>query len=198
MAQNIANTAWAFATLGQADAQLFMALAREAERRVGNFNGQDLANTAWAFAKAGQLDASLFAALAREAERRVGDFNAQHLANTAWAFAKAGQLDASLFAAVARAADGRVGDFDAPSICMTLWALSRHESLRDAWSLLEHAHCAGYSFSPLCFGALLMECEQRGLFEHEIALLQGLEATAGFKTAAKRVAYLQIAKIDEV
>ena len=71
----LANTAWAFATLGQADVQLFIALAREAERCLGNFNPQDLANTAWAFATLGQADARLFAALAKEAERRVGDFN---------------------------------------------------------------------------------------------------------------------------
>ena len=43
--QDLANTAWAFATLGQLDAQLFTALAREAERHAGNFNPQDLANT---------------------------------------------------------------------------------------------------------------------------------------------------------
>ena len=37
--QNLANTAWAFATLDQQDAQLFMELAREAERRMGNSAG---------------------------------------------------------------------------------------------------------------------------------------------------------------
>ena len=52
-AQGLANTAWAFATAGQLDAQLFMALARMAERRVGEFNAQNLANTAWAFAMVG-------------------------------------------------------------------------------------------------------------------------------------------------
>ena len=36
--QKLANTAWAFATLGQPNAQQFAVLAREAERRVGNFN----------------------------------------------------------------------------------------------------------------------------------------------------------------
>ena len=45
----MANTAWAFATLGQADAQLFTALAREAEQHLGDFNPQELANTAFAF-----------------------------------------------------------------------------------------------------------------------------------------------------
>ena len=52
--QNLANTAWAFAKVGQEDEQLFKALARMAERRLDQFNGQNFANTAWAFATVGQ------------------------------------------------------------------------------------------------------------------------------------------------
>ena len=63
--QGLANTAWAFATVSQQDAQLFAALARVAELRLGDFKVQDLANTAWAFATAGQPDAQLFMVLAR-------------------------------------------------------------------------------------------------------------------------------------
>ena len=59
-ARGLANIAYGaastFATPGHLDAQLLMALAREAERRVGDFNAQDLANTAWAFVTLGQLD----------------------------------------------------------------------------------------------------------------------------------------------
>ena len=36
--------------MGQKDDQLFKALARMAERRLDQFNGQNFANTAWAFA----------------------------------------------------------------------------------------------------------------------------------------------------
>ena len=61
--------------MGQADVRLFAALAKEAERRVVDFNPQELANTAWAFATLGQADAQLSTTLAREAERRVGDLN---------------------------------------------------------------------------------------------------------------------------
>ena len=82
-AQNLANTAWAFATAGQLDEALFAALARAAEPRLGEFNAQELANTVWAFATADQLDEALFAALARVAELRfkigidtVGDIDA--------------------------------------------------------------------------------------------------------------------------
>ena len=45
--QNFANTAWAFATAGQKDASLFVALATAAERRMDDFNPQNLVNTAW-------------------------------------------------------------------------------------------------------------------------------------------------------
>ena len=56
------------ATANQPDAQLFVALARTAEWRLGDFNVQNLTNTTWAFATANQPDAQLFAALARTAE----------------------------------------------------------------------------------------------------------------------------------
>ena len=48
-AQDLANMAWAFATVGQQDEQLFKVLAKMAEQRLDQFNVQDLANTAWAF-----------------------------------------------------------------------------------------------------------------------------------------------------
>ena len=44
--QELANTAWAFATAGQNDALLFAALATAAERQMGDFDVQNLANTA--------------------------------------------------------------------------------------------------------------------------------------------------------
>ena len=53
--QELANTAWAFATASQQDAELFVAaLARAVQLRLGDFNVQGLANTAWAFATASQ------------------------------------------------------------------------------------------------------------------------------------------------
>ena len=49
--QKLDNTAWAFATVGQPDAQLFTALVKVTESHIDGFNPQDLANTALAFAK---------------------------------------------------------------------------------------------------------------------------------------------------
>merc|ERR1712238_330218 len=48
--QNLANTAWAFATAGHEACDLFDALAHEAAGRVRQFNPQELANTAWSMA----------------------------------------------------------------------------------------------------------------------------------------------------
>ena len=45
-AQELTNTAWAFATAGQLDAKLFTALVGASERGVGDFTAQELANTA--------------------------------------------------------------------------------------------------------------------------------------------------------
>ena len=55
--QDLANTAWAFATAGLADAVLFSAPTRGAKQRLGEFNLQDLANTACVFATASGQDA---------------------------------------------------------------------------------------------------------------------------------------------
>ena len=45
-AQDVANTAWAFATANHRDEKLFAALAIAAERRLSEFKPQELANTA--------------------------------------------------------------------------------------------------------------------------------------------------------
>ena len=44
-AQELANTAWAFATASHVDAELFTALARAVQQRLGDFSTQNLANT---------------------------------------------------------------------------------------------------------------------------------------------------------
>ena len=49
-AHDLANTAWAFATVGQADEQLFAALAKVAKRLGIELEPQAIANMAWAFA----------------------------------------------------------------------------------------------------------------------------------------------------
>ena len=126
-----------------------------AEWRMDQFNAQSVANTAWAFATVGQKDEQLFKELARMAERRMDQFNAQEFA------------------------EQYVGHFVPQALLTTLYALSWHEYLRVAWSSFEHAERLSVPLSPQCFEALLLKCEQRGLSEHEIALLEGLEGATG-------------------
>ncbi|KAJ1638049.1 hypothetical protein T492DRAFT_586168, partial [Pavlovales sp. CCMP2436] len=87
---NLANTAWAFATLSISEPQLFEAIARASEQRIGDFKPQELANTAWAFVMFGISEPRLFEAIARASKQRFGDFKPQELANIAWAFAIVG------------------------------------------------------------------------------------------------------------
>ncbi len=73
-AQDVANTAWAFATVKRPDEKLFAALARAADWPVSEFKMQELANTAWAYAIANQPDEKLFMSLASVARLRVCEF----------------------------------------------------------------------------------------------------------------------------
>ena len=63
-AQELANTAWAFATVGQQDEQLFTTSAKMAGQRLDQFNAQGLANVAWALTDS--------AACARELLKSIG------------------------------------------------------------------------------------------------------------------------------
>ena len=88
----LANLAWAFATIGQKDEQLFAALAGAAVQRVGDFNSQELANTAWSFAMVGHRNRWLFTAVTAATQQHMRDFNLQHLTNTVWALSSCDNL----------------------------------------------------------------------------------------------------------
>jgi uncharacterized alpha-E superfamily protein len=52
--QNVANTLWAFATMGKKPGERMMGqLERRAEAISGEFTAQEVANTLWAFATMG-------------------------------------------------------------------------------------------------------------------------------------------------
>ena len=63
----------------------FAALAREAVRRLSEFNAQGLANTAWAFATVSHRDEKMLTVFARAVEWRVGEVNLQGVEMTLWA-----------------------------------------------------------------------------------------------------------------
>eukprot|EP00747_Dinoflagellata_sp_TGD_P122805 gnl/TRDRNA2_/TRDRNA2_173684_c0_seq18.p1 gnl/TRDRNA2_/TRDRNA2_173684_c0~~gnl/TRDRNA2_/TRDRNA2_173684_c0_seq18.p1 ORF type:complete len:103 (+),score=20.33 gnl/TRDRNA2_/TRDRNA2_173684_c0_seq18:336-644(+) len=94
---------------------------------------------AWAYATVNHTDEKLCAMLAGETQQRLTEFGAQNLANTSWAFAIVGQQDRRLLAILARRTERHASDFSEKELEMALWALSRHDCLKDAWSLYDLA-----------------------------------------------------------
>jgi len=86
-AQAVANTLWAYATMGrEPGAGLMRELEGRAEALAGTFNAQDVAITLWAYATMGrEPGAGMMRELEGRAEALAGTFNAQGVANTLWA-----------------------------------------------------------------------------------------------------------------
>ena len=69
--QNVANTVWAFATLGVKDEELLRAAARRATERIRQFNPQNVANTVWALTTLGVREEELMRAAVRPVSERI-------------------------------------------------------------------------------------------------------------------------------
>jgi hypothetical protein len=123
--QDLANTAWAFATLKHRAPLLFDTIARAAPVRIGDFSPQNLASTAWAFATMNHEAPLLFDAIAGAAQARIDDFNPQGLDNTSYAFAKMNHSSPLLFDTIANAAQGRIHDFRPQNLSHTACAFAK-------------------------------------------------------------------------
>jgi hypothetical protein len=121
-AQEVSNTAWAYATLNVSDGALFSALSHRAQSIIGDFKAQGVSNTAWPYAALNIWDSALFSALSHRAQNIIGDFKAQEVSNTAWAYARLNVSDTDLFSALSRRAQNIIGDFKAQEVSNTAWA----------------------------------------------------------------------------
>ena len=110
--QELANTAWAFATAGVPAPELFDEIAAESKPRLSEFNPQELTSTAWAFATAGVPAPELFDEIATASKPRLKKFNPQDLANTAWAFAVTNKASSALLGEIADCASRCIDDFE--------------------------------------------------------------------------------------
>ena len=84
-AQDVSNTAWAWATAGATSNQAgWDALAAHAPSKIESFDQRALSLTAWAFATSGVAAPPLFEAIAQAAPARMArdEFDAQGYANT--------------------------------------------------------------------------------------------------------------------
>ena len=82
--QSVANTLWAYATMGRTPgAQMMMVLEGRAEAVAGTMNAQNVSNTLWAYATMGREPrAGMMRVLEGRAEAVAGTKNAQAVANT--------------------------------------------------------------------------------------------------------------------
>ena len=123
--RQIANTLWAYATLGLApSASVLGALSTAVERLAGAFKPQEIANTLWAYATLGLApSASVLEALSTAVERSAGAFKPQNVANALWAYATLGLApSASVLEALSTAVERSAGAFNAQNVANALWA----------------------------------------------------------------------------
>jgi hypothetical protein len=124
-AQNVANTVWAYATMGrQPGADLLMVLEGRAEAIAGMFNAQNVANTLWAYATMGrEPGARMMSELEGQTEAIAGTFKAQEVANTLWAYATIRrQPGAGVMRELEGRAEAMAGTFNDQEVANTLWA----------------------------------------------------------------------------
>ena len=120
--REIANTAWACATLGFAAPSLFAEIHRQSKWLVQTGNSQDVANTAWAFAALGCQASGLLAEIERHSNWLVNNGTPQAVANTAWACAKKRFNARQLFAEIEHQSEWLVSDGDPQQVANTAWA----------------------------------------------------------------------------
>ena len=124
--QEIANTLWAFATLGRQPSEvLLVRLTAQALTVLEDSNSQQIASTLWALATLGrQPNEALLVGLAARALTVLEDFNSQGIAITLWALATLGRQpsEALMVGLTARAL--AVLDFTSQGTANTLWAFA--------------------------------------------------------------------------
>jgi len=124
-AQDVANTLWAYATMGrEPGAGLMRVMEGRAEALAGTFTAQDVANTLWAYATMGrEPGVGLMRVMEWRSEALAGTFTAQNVANTLWAYATMGrEPGAGMMRVMEGQAEALAGTFNAQGVANTLWA----------------------------------------------------------------------------
>jgi hypothetical protein len=123
--QDIANTAWAFATLGKKSNAWFGAIEKRSDWLVTDGSLQSIANTAWAFATLDHPSPALFSAIEKRSDWLVAHGNPQEISCTAWAFAKLNYPAPALFTAIKNRSDWFVSRGRPEDISMLASAFAR-------------------------------------------------------------------------
>mmetsp|Transcript_71047 Transcript_71047/g.111203 ORF Transcript_71047/g.111203 Transcript_71047/m.111203 type:complete len:169 (+) Transcript_71047:2-508(+) len=133
--QELAMTAWAFATLGVRNQPLFTSISAEAIRKMSAFGPLEVSNLAWAFARLAERDETLMSALSAAAIKTLHDSSDAMVATTGNELANPAGAYALVWAA---------WKFVWPQLC---------------WSIFEQPPPHSPTHEPLVYGMLLMDCE---------------------------------------
>jgi hypothetical protein len=123
--QNVANTLWAYATMGRQPGERLMGMLEgRAEAISGEFKPQAVANTLWAYATMARKPGErLMGLLEQRAESMSWELNSQEVANTLWAYATMGWKPGErLMGVLEGRAEAISGDFNSQGVANTLWA----------------------------------------------------------------------------
>ncbi|CAE8626819.1 unnamed protein product, partial [Polarella glacialis] len=82
----LANTAWAYGTMGTRNERLLQEIAKRANARLHEFKAQELSALLWGFSAAGFYNGAVFSAAAVTLQRL--DMTPQHLVNSLWALTR--------------------------------------------------------------------------------------------------------------
>ena len=177
--QEIATTAWAYATVNIPAPELFAAIAAIAPDRLGSYRAQDLADLVWAFAKGGVAAPALFDAVAAVATPRRNDFNSSELASIVWAYTKAGVAAPELFDAISRSVRHKLeqglkgrnrSEFSVQDLAHMAWAFTHgtSSSQTDLLQLIARAAPSAVpESSPVSLAHLLRIVAQEPMIAHE-------------------------------
>lgn len=125
--QNLANIAWAFATIKWCNEPLVSAMAEQCVRSVKQFGPQECANFAWALANIMLVDMPCLAALGNKFMTGLRSGSTQNLTNTVWAYAQMKVRRTTLFYSVAQEAVRRLPEFRERDLSITAWSYGRME-----------------------------------------------------------------------
>ena len=123
--QDIANTVWAFATLGRKSNALLAAIEKRSDWLVTNGQPQSIAYTALSFATLDHQSPALFAAIEKRSDWLVAHGNPQEISSTAWAFSRLNYTAPALLAAIEKRSDWLVSRGRPEDISMMASAFAR-------------------------------------------------------------------------
>ena len=124
-ARGLANSLWALAAIGLADAPVLQYLVDSSLLRVSEFSSQGLSNTAWALAALTVFNGPLMAAIAQRAVDISDGLSHQDISSIAWAYARLAYCDRPLLQALSTsAATGLHGHFVPQDLANTAWSFA--------------------------------------------------------------------------